>query len=311
MGRAPSGRHPNELVWDIVPSDSGSMAAKGPQTLGPVETWVRGHAALAVLRRVVDALAAHGVQVLPVKGVVTARLLYDDVSQRALRDIDVRVTPRDLRRVVHVASELGWTVRNDSPHLHEAVLGVDGWEIDVECSLGQPGLCAITIEEVISRAEAVPHPFPHLEPELHDHALLLVLNAFKDGLRHTPWSLEDLRRIARSTSFRPDLLAARAREGGVRTAVWIVADWLADRQGAAEWSVVRDTIGPTPPSDRVLRLYRRLLRDGWPQRRGVLAVAVSNDRVPQASIGLLLVTAGLARRRLAVARSWLDKRDPR
>ena len=269
-----------------------------------VAAWVRARAAQAVLQRVVNALDEANISVLPVKGVVTARLLYKDIAERPMRDIDIRVGRLDLPMALDVARARGWLLRSDSPRMHEAVFGVDGWEVDVECTLGQPGLCAVTVEQVLRRASTIADPFPHLEPELHDHALILALNAFKGGLGHTPWSLEDLRRIVRLEGFEPSVLVERAREGRVLSALWIVADWLSEREGAIEWRMVREMVGPLPPSARVAKVYGYALARGWAGKPGLLAVAMSSDHALRSAAGLALAVAGLVRRRLSIADTW-------
>ena len=53
------------------------------------------HARLA-LERVLATCRDGGVQVLPVKGILTAYLFYRDPGLRPIQDIDLRVRPRDL-----------------------------------------------------------------------------------------------------------------------------------------------------------------------------------------------------------------------
>ncbi len=257
-------------------------------------TWLAYQVAADVFRKVATRLAARGVDVLPVKGILTARTLYDDVSERPLRDIDVRVRRRDFRRAVRAAREWGWHKK------HVVLLGqvlweVEGIEVDVKSALAPPGLCAASIDDVFDRARRAVEPFgfPHLEPEWTDHALMLVLNAFKDGLAGMPWALEDLRRVARHPSFDAATLVERARAGGVASAAWIVADWLVESQGAAEWRAVRNRIGAR--SERVLRVYAAWRALGAPLRLGHFVVPTLGDeawRVPQA---FAQSTAGLAR----------------
>jgi hypothetical protein len=265
-----------------------------------VARWARRLQAESVLGQVAAALEEAGVRMLPVKGVVTGRLLYDDPADRPMEDIDVRIAPANLRAVLALARARAWRARVDSPRLHEAVIEVDGWEVDVECALGPPGLCAITVERAIERAQWIAEPFGHLEPELHDHALILVLNAFKDGLRLAPWSVEDLRRIVRHGGFAARLLVERAREGAVLSVLWIVADWLAEHGRVPEWRVVRDLVGGRPPSPRVAVVSGWVRRQGWSGKLGLIAAATASDVAWRAGSGLALAAVGVARRRLVV-----------
>ncbi|MGH7296820.1 MAG: nucleotidyltransferase family protein [Polyangiaceae bacterium] len=273
-------------------------------TRDDVASWAKERSAQETLRHLVAVLGASGIEVLPVKGVVTGHLLYEDPAARPLRDIDVRIRPVDLHRVLDIAQARAWTPRTDSPSLQEAVLDIEGWTVDVECTLGPPGLCATTVERVISRARRVTSTFPHLEPDLHDHALILVLNAFKDGLRTTPWSLEDLRRIVRLEHFDPSVLVSRARDGRVLSALWVVADWLSEQQGEWQWRAVREQVGPRPPSRRVAIVHRQLRARGWPSKPALLVVASSSDEVARAASGLILAVAGIVKRRAVLVRAW-------
>jgi hypothetical protein len=89
--------------------------------------------------------------------------------------------------------------------------------------------------------------FPFHWPDPIDHAIALVVNAYKDQLRNThPWSLADLGRLVGHASFDADAFAQRAREARVRHLAWEVADFLA-RRGDGDWARVRDRLGPRPP----------------------------------------------------------------
>jgi hypothetical protein len=263
------------------------------------DNWILHTAMARILRQIVSALETQGIPVLPVKGIVTAHALYDDVASRPIGDIDLRIPRRHFRQAVRIAQSHGWKPRTESPVLWNAMLEIDGCEVDIECSLGPPGLCAVSVEDVIHRAHRAVEPlgFSHLQPELTDHALILVLNAFKDGLHPTPWSLEDLRRIARHELFDVDLLIARAREGRVVSALWVVADWLVEMHGAAEWRAVRDGIGSRPPSARVAQVYGYVQRRGWPPKPALLATAGAADDLLGCASGLALAAAGVVRRR--------------
>src|SRR5262249_43094813 len=155
-------------------------------------------------------LGRQSISLLPVKGIITARTLYDDVSDRPIRDVDIRIRRRDFPRAVRIGLAQNWHKQ------HVALLGqvlwqVDGIEVDVKSELGPPGLGALSMDEVLARAEERVEPlgFAHLEPEWNDHALLLVLNVFKDGLRSAAWAIEDLRRTPKHPDFDAGLLVDR------------------------------------------------------------------------------------------------------
>jgi hypothetical protein len=199
-------------------------------------------------------------EVLPVKGIVTARTLYDDPAERTLADVDVRVAgPAALERVVAFAREGGHLVIKHSRAYENVVVDLEGVEVDVECHVGPPGVCALTVRSMLHRSTIRDDVFgfPCAIPEVHDHALLLAVNVFKDKLvGAAPWSIEDLVRIAASAGFEPAALAERARACRSVAIAWIVADWLAERSSG--WRDVRDALGTRPPRRLYIRLYRWL-----------------------------------------------------
>jgi hypothetical protein len=264
----------------------------------PRATWLRQLAAASALREVTLALAERSIPLVPVKGIVTAHLLYDDVTARPISDVDVRVRPRDFGRAVALAKARGWYVKPDAL-LWQSLWRVQGWEIDVKSCLGPPGLCAISIGDVVRRAarQVEPLGFAHLAADIHDHALELVINAFKDSLRTTPWSLEDLRRIVRHPAFDAARLVLRAREARLTTAAWLVADWMAEHQAALEWRAVRDGLGTSPPNARVARVYAWWVDHGSPPKRGLFVLGSASDDPRRAAAGFALAAAGAAQYR--------------
>jgi hypothetical protein len=254
---------------------------------------------------VLSAFADRGIRALPVKGIVTAYTLYDEPAARYIGDIDLRIRPRDVGEAVRVARRRGWRPETAAPQLGHVLLRVDGWEVDIESHLGPPGLCRWSIDDLLRRAEACVEPLgvAHARPELHDHVLVLVLNAFKDGLRIPPWSLEDIRRIARHPGFDAATAVDRARAGGVASVTWIVADWLAEQHGCAEWRAVRDRIGRRAPNRFAAEAYLRLRRGMWRPRAGLLVCASSGDRARDAARGAAFAVAGVLRGRVVRALS--------
>ena len=94
-----------------------------------------------------------GIKVLPVKGIVTSKLLYDDIAERPMLDADFRVLPRDLERALVAAKRAGADVYARYRAYRSAILMFDGMQVDIETSVGPPGLCGLTVEAMLSRAE--------------------------------------------------------------------------------------------------------------------------------------------------------------
>jgi len=217
---------------------------------GPVAAWVKHQLATERLRDVVTALEAHGVPVVPVKGIVSAYTLYADPAERPMSDVDLRLRIPDFQKAIWLARKLGWPAVTHTPRLWEAEIGFRGCPVELEASLGPPGLCAIRIDEVLERSTlGTRFGFPCREPALHDHALILCINAFKDLLSPPAWSIEDLDRITRLPAFSVDALCDLARRGRVVTAVAIVMAWMQELRGNATCGTVCEALGgPARPT---------------------------------------------------------------
>jgi hypothetical protein len=207
--------------------------------------------------------------------------------------VDLRVRPRDLRRAIRAARAQGWAVHPSSRQLGTAQFFVSRTLVEIETTVGSPGVCAVTIDQMLARSRwhAGPLGRLHRVPELHDHALHLCVNAFKDKLvlGHR-WLQQDLLRIGRVEGFSPDTMAARAADAKLRTLVSVVADWLANDADGRSWRQVAEAIGP-PPRPRYAAVYRDLVQRA-PQGRAlaVVARAASDSRARQGvALGLGLL----------------------
>jgi Uncharacterised nucleotidyltransferase len=247
--------------------------------------WQRArheHARLA-LEQVLAGCRDSGVDVLPVKGVLTARLLYADPGQRPIQDVDLRVRPEDLKRVRMLGERSGWRLVSRSRAYGTLGFDVLGFLVEFESHVGPPGMCALRIDDMLRRAtpQSGPLGLPHLEPELHDHALLLCVNAFKDKLVDAlPWAVRDLELLPAHRNFSPERLATLAGDVGAATILWIVAAWVARMRDARAWDHVRSELGRSTPRALYAAVFERALRANPPSRRWlrVLARAGSDRR---------------------------------
>ena len=247
-------------------------------------TFVAHLLAEAVLAKVLPRLGVSGVVALPVKGVVTAYELYQDVAERPISDIDLRVVPEHLDRVAAVVAEGGWELLRYSKPYENIVFRVNGLCVDVEASVGPPGLCSLRVADMIARAErGGQRGYPHLRPETHDHAILLCVNAFKDKLtRAAPWAIRDVERIVTQPDFDADRLVAHAKASDVLGIVAIVAEWMATERQSVIWGDIRRRIGPSP-RPVYGRLFRELMRrDDNSLAIRLLARAGADSRAQQA-----------------------------
>ncbi len=257
-------------------------------------TWARHAAATDLLREVLSALDAARIEALPVKGILTAHLLYHDVAERPIRDIDLRIPRKHFRRLLRVARECRWDQDLTGPRLWEVVLHRPAWPftVDVECAIGVPGQCALSVANLIARATrcSAPFGFDHLQPDLNDHALLLTLNAFKDALEVAPWALADLLLIANQPGFDPQKYVARAIEGRVVAATSLVACWLAREHGSRSWQRVSALLRPLASSARV-RACLEIARAS--SRIGLFTAASASDAGWRALEGLGFAFGGV------------------
>ncbi|MFO0563248.1 MAG: nucleotidyltransferase family protein [Polyangiales bacterium] len=238
------------------------------------------------LSMVLPALDRAGIPVLPVKGIITGRWLYRSAYERPMSDVDVRARRCDLARIRAVCERNSWRITNWSSWYQNVTFEVAGASIDVESTVGAPGMCSLTIESMLARARRSSEllSVEHWRPETHDHALLLAMNVLKDQVgRSFPWAIEDLVRVATVEDFAPAIMADRAWRTGTASALRGVARWLATAKGSAPWSTVAERIGE-PPRPAYARRVERALSDLRDPASGALRTAFarsSNDLISQ------------------------------
>jgi hypothetical protein len=285
-----------------------------------LETWATQERGLYVARNVISKLENAGVRSLPVKGVLLARLVYD-TADRPIADVDLIIERPNLERAVGVAKTAGWRTIWDSKALGNVNFVVDDIAIDVACSMGPAGVSAIGSTALFERATRSERPlgFPHWLIEVHDHALLVAIDAFKDKLgRGKPWAREDLVRIVKLEGFSAEALVERAASARLGTMLAIVSDWIVSVAPNPAWSEIRERLTRRPLRTRYLARYARALErkgaSAW-QRwyLSALTRAVSDSPARRAA-ALVLGAVGTAR---FVARHggldvnvWNDEQPP-
>lgn len=194
-------------------------------------------------RAMIEACKARGIDLLPVKGVITSRMYYADIAERPMMDVDFRVRADDLDAAIDVAKSIGRLVDRYRAY-RSAIIEVRGMMMDLETSVGPPGMCDLSVDAMLSRAKrSTLLGFDHLLPDVHDHALLLAVNVFKDKLKLAqPAPMQDAMRVVRDPNFDPRLFAHRAKEAHAHTLAWIVAEYIHREHG--EWRSVLDALGP-------------------------------------------------------------------
>ena len=263
----------------------------------PRSTWLRYEVAVGLLRRVLAALDEARISALSVKGIVTSTWLYGDPALRPLSDVDLRLRPRDVRRALEVGRARGWELVVHTPRFFEAAFRFPEMDVELEGTVGPPGLAALTVDDFFTRAvrRVEPLGFPHLVPETNDHALILALNVFKDRLYGAAaWAVEDLVRIAAIDEFDAATVAARARAGDVANAVATVADWVATTRDSVGWGRVRDALSTRPRRPIYDRFYAAIARRSAQPIVDLVGIAAGGDGPLRPIRGAAIAIAGWA-----------------
>jgi hypothetical protein len=246
-------------------------------SVSKVSAWAAHVVHLRAARTFLEACEAEGIPALPVKGIVTAYTLYDDPAERPLTDVDVRVVPRDVRHVVRLCRKRGWPIVQRMRTYANVVAMVDGVAIDVEAHVGPPGMCDLRVSSMLERARwSDALGFRARLPDFTDHAVLLVVNAFKDKLAGAfQWAIRDLDELP--SRGRLDDFAARVRDSGVVTIACVVADWMLAVRAVEAWRPLRDSLGPLPRPRYAAALRHALELDRAGLRARILSRMGADD----------------------------------
>ncbi len=211
---------------------------------------------------VVRALETVQIQVLAVKGLVTAATLYDDPAERPMSDVDLRILPEHVARATDIGRRLGWGVPHTSRIYPIVSFDVEGIRVELEGAVGPPGLSHLSVSQMLSRStESDLLGFPCRFPEIHDHALHLCVNVFKDKLTDAAsWALDDVSRIVRQADFSIPRFVALARVSRSHTIAWIVADYFATERSDEAWDEIRNCLG-VPESPAFVRAFAHFTRN--------------------------------------------------
>jgi hypothetical protein len=236
-----------------------------------VTAWTQQMRHRQALRTVLARFRAAQIAALPVKGITSAHTLYPDIADRLLTDIDLVIRPEDFDRIVGLAANEGWRIHQRMRAYRNIVFVVDGVCVDAQGFVAAPWLSRLSAEAMLARAQpSEALGFSHLIPDFDDHAVLLLLNLYKDKMIHAfTWSIRDVELLPRSVNFDAQRLVQRLEDVGASTIGWIVADWMLRERGAAEWGKVRNAIGLRAPRVTYASSLRWLVGI---QPRGALAL---------------------------------------
>lgn len=195
------------------------------------DIWLKHSQAHHLLHVVVPELERVGVAPLLVKGVALGSTLYADPSERPISDVDLRVAPEDMAQVRFVVRDLNWPIHNEYARYGSICIDLGGLQVDIESHIGPPGLCRLPVRDLRRRAQrqtigrtAV------LVPELTDHALVVVVNLFKDKVVDSmPWARADLARVLDHPSFDEAAFISRARHYNMTLMARVVLEHLPEQ----------------------------------------------------------------------------------
>lgn len=74
-------------------------------------TWVKNQALFEVIGRTIKLLNEHDVQVVLLKGLPLLLCAYKDIGARFLSDGDILIKPSDIKKVISIMQNAGWTVK--------------------------------------------------------------------------------------------------------------------------------------------------------------------------------------------------------
>jgi len=194
----------------------------------------------------------------------------------------------------------GWELLDRSRIYGSITVRAHGFPFDLETHVGAPFMCGLSVEDMLGRCTRKRHPlgFEHHHPELHDHALLLAMNVYKDRVLDTAvWAVRDLERIVLQEDFRAESMAGLARRARVTTAVSVLARWLASERGSEPWGEVARLLRPLPRPGYARAMERVLRRrEGISQLRlRTLARQSSDSRLRRVAALSVMAAYGLAR----------------
>jgi hypothetical protein len=250
------------------------------------------------LVRIVQHLESQGIRAIPYKGPALAQALYGDVTARQFGDLDILVSPEDVREARCALARLGYkpTIQLSAPLEREYIAA--GYEYSFDGESGRhllelqwrilPRFYSVDCDFAgfLEKAEKIDlggHSFNTLGAE--DLVLVLCLHAAKHVWVQLSW-LCDLAELATSPQVDWNATWQRARELGVRRIVainfllahellgsplpgptqrWLADDGISEALKRETMQIIRSMSRHDTESIAYFRLMTQL-RERWPDR---------------------------------------------
>jgi hypothetical protein len=114
--------------------------------------WVTAELLATELESLLDAFKENGIEVMPLKGPVLAESLYGDRTARQSGDLDLLVESRQFPAAKALLLALGFTAEPLRRIDFHQVFHKPNTMVELHWSLGKPGRCPLSTEEVWSRS---------------------------------------------------------------------------------------------------------------------------------------------------------------
>jgi hypothetical protein len=252
------------------------------KTISPqLLTWAMHQSAAVALRTLRSVLDPIGIPYVPVKGVVLARWLYDDVAVRPIQDVDVLVAPHDFARAREALTALAGRPSYRADELGELGYALNGITVEIHSEVGRREFTRLDVPTLLSRCSVDDSTFgfPIQRIDDIDHFILLTVNVVKDCFVYAmPHLREDLTRLLARIDGRVAELVDRTHESGFSLGVWLVASWMAEDGGDPAFADLAARLGQ-PQRRLFVQVASRVRRSSrLPQPlRFVLACMTTDD----------------------------------
>jgi len=275
------------------------------------QAWILQAKGARVAARVVRLLEGAEVPTLLVKGIATAHQLYADAAQRPVSDVDLRIPPFAIRRAQELIENSGFAIRWHSRAYDNLVFDVEGIPIDLEAHVGPPGLCRLTVFDLLARARRLPLGGELVRvPETTDHALYAAVNLFKDKIEAaSPWAREDFRRLVVAADFDAPAFVERAERAAMGAIVVSVLRYFCDDEDATVAAVAAGLLARFGEPSAAGRAHRALLAATRRAPNSLLArvIARAGSDDPRQWFGALRAAAAFEGEKRRAARDETKK----